>query len=182
MADEVTPAFAPAVASVARPTDYTLAIAEVTNATKSLATTVDKFIVEQQSINKTVAEAILASRTSNFRTLAGLAIFVMAAWTAQYAFLAQKVDSAVAPTEQLASQNTLAIAALATQTAEQRQKNVEIATQINCLEVVREFENSVKDRDSALLALDAIKLPAGVTMPIITYHPLCQPVATVLAK
>lgn len=179
---EGAPAFTPAVASVASPTDYTVAISEAASTTKTLASTVDKFILEQKEINKAVNEAIQSSRTSNLRSLLALAAFVIAAWTAQFEFLAQKTDSAVSPVITLANQNTLAIAALATQTAEQRQKNVEIATQINCLEVIREFENSMKDRDNALISLGAIKLPPGVTMPIITYHPLCQPVATVLAK
>jgi hypothetical protein len=165
-----------------RPSERALPIGEVANTVKSLAVTVDKFITEQHETNKTVSEAIQASRSSNVKSLAALAVFVLAAWAAQYAFLVQKTHSDVAPLEQLATQNMTSVSALATQTAEQRQKNVEFGTQINCLEIIREFENAVRDRDNALMAMGVVKLQPGQQMPVITYHPLCQPVATVLAK
>jgi len=138
----------------------------------------DKFIETQAITNQQLATGLVDARGANGRTWAYLSAVVVGAFVAMYAFVMLGVSNQVGPLAQGIALQAISVASLQTQVAELGQKNIEFGTQVNCLEIMREYENSVQEMMRGLEATGEIKIGPGQTLPTLAYHPFCQPTAS----
>jgi hypothetical protein len=151
-----------------------------TLAAENIATTniLREFIVSQGAINKGFTDAITAAAGATGRVWSLMAPIIVAAFVGMYLFVMSNVNGLVGPVKDNNDRLSQATSGIQTSIVELAQKNIEFSTQVNCLEIVREYENSVQEMLRTLEAEDALKLPPGQVMPQLSYHPFCQPVVT----